>query len=83
MSLCVVAQRHSVFLGLPLGGDRDEFVDSLEAKGFVFKDEDNECTTLIGLFDGIGARIEVHATPRTHTVHIVTVYFVEMRGNEV
>ena len=83
MSLCIAAQRHSVFLGLSLGGDRDEFVDSLEARGFVFEDEDNQCTTLSGYFDGVGARIEVHATPRSHTVHIVTVWFVEMEGNEV
>ena len=83
MSLCAQAQRHSLFLGLPLGGDRDEFVDSLEAKGFVFEDEDNECTTLTGLFDGIGAKLEVHATPKSHTVHLVIVYFVEMEGNEV
>lgn len=83
MSLCMAAQRHSLFLGLPLGGDRDEFVDSLEAKGFVFKDEDDECTTLVGLFDGIGARIEVQATPRSHIVHLVTVWFVEIKGNEV
>ena len=57
MPLCLAAQRHSMFLGLPLGGDRDVFVDSLEAKGFVFKDEDKECTVLVGLFDGVGARI--------------------------
>lgn len=83
MSLCINAQRHSVFLGLELGGDRGEFVDSLEAKGFVFEDEDNECTTLTGRFDSVGARIEVHATPRSQIVHLVTVYFVEIEGNEV
>jgi len=83
MSLCLAAQRHSLFLGLPLGGDRDEFVDSLETKGFRFEDEDNECTTLTGLFDGIGAKIEVHVTPRSHTVHLVTVWFVEIGGNEI
>lgn len=83
LSLCITAQRHSVFLNLPLGGDRDEFVDSLEAKGFVFEDEDNECTTLTGFFDGIDAKIEVHATPRSHTVHLVTVWFVEIKGNEI
>ena len=83
MSLCTEAQRHSVFLGLELGGDRSEFVDSLEAKGYVLEDEDNECTTLSGLFDGIGARIEVRATPVSHVVHLVTVYFIEIGGNEI
>lgn len=83
MSLCMAAQRHSEFLGLPLGGDRDEFVEALEDMGYTFEDEDNECTTLTGLFDGIGARIEVHATPLSHTVHLVTVWFVEIEGNEV
>jgi len=83
MSLCMAAQRHSLFLGLPLGGDRDEFVDALEDKGYTFEEETNECTTLSGLFDGVGAKIEVHATPHSHTVHLVTVYFVEMEGNEI
>ena len=83
MSLGLAAQRHSLFLGLPLGGDRGAFVDSLEAKGFVFKDEDNECTVLVGLFDGVGAKIEVHATPQSNIVHLVAVYFVEIEGNEV
>ena len=77
------AQEHSVFLGLPLGGERGEFVDSLEAKGFIFEDEANECTWLSGLFDGVGASIEVHCTPRSHTVHRVVVRFVEIQGNEV
>ena len=77
------AQRHSQFLGLELGGDRDEFVDALEDKGFEFEEEDDECTVLSGLFDGVGARIEVQATPQSHTVHLVTVYFVEIGPNEV
>lgn len=83
MSLGLAAQRHSLFLGLPLGGDRGAFVDSLEAKGYVFEDETDESTTLTGIFDGVGARIEVHATPLSNIVHLVTVYFIEMEGNEV
>ena len=83
LSLCLKAQEHSVFLGLPLGGKRDEFVDALEEMGYDFEDQTDECTTLTGLFDGVGARIEVHATPRSHTVHLVTVWFVEIEGNEV
>lgn len=79
----VEAQKHSVFLGLELGGNRDELVDSLEGKGFVLLDETNECSTMAGLFDGIGSKIEVHATPRTHTVHLVAVYFSEIQGNEI
>ena len=83
ISLCLTAQRHSIFLGLELGGDRDEFVEAIEDKGFEFEDEDDECTVLSGIFDGVGARIEVHATPQSHTVHLVTVYFVEIGANEV
>lgn len=83
MSLCVMGQRHSVFLGIELGGDRDEFVEALEDKGFDFEEENEECTVLSGLFDGVGARIEVMATPQSHTVHLVTVYFVEIGPNEV
>ena len=77
------AQEHSIFLGIELGGDRDAFVEELEDKGFEFEEEDDECTVLSGLFDGVGARIEVLATPQSHTVHLVTVYFIEMEGNEV
>lgn len=79
----MTAQRHSLFLGIPLGGDRDEFVEALEDKGYVFEEEDNERTILTGHFDGIGAKIEVHTTPVSHTVHLVTVYFVEIKGNEI
>ena len=78
-----VVGQHAVFLGLPLGGDKDEFVDALQEKGFAFKGEADNRTTLVGLFDGIGARIEVHATPLSGTVHIVRVYFTEIQGNEV
>ncbi len=78
-----MAQRHSTFLGIELGGDRDEFLEALEDKGFEYEDEDDECTVLSGLFDGVGARIEVLSTPRSRTVHLVTVYFVEIQGNEV
>ena len=83
MSLGIAAQQHSVFLGVELGGDRDEFVESIEDKGFIFEEEDDECTVLSGLFDGVGARIEVHSTPQSHTVHLVTVWFVEIGPNEV
>ena len=83
ISLCAKAQRHSLFLGTPLGGERDDFVETLEDKGFYVENENDECTTLSGLFDGINSRIEVHATPRSHTVHLVIVYFVEMKGNEI
>ena len=83
MSLGIAAQQHSVFLGVELGGDRDEFVEAIEDKGFTFEEEDDECTVLSGLFDGVGARIEVHSTPQSHTVHLVTVWFVEIGPNEV
>ena len=32
MFMCAKAQEHSVFLGIELGGDKDEFVDALEDK---------------------------------------------------
>lgn len=79
----MTAQRHSLFLGIELGGNRDEFVEALEDKGFTFEEENDECTTLSGLFDGVGAKIEVHATPQSHIVHLVAVYFVEIKGNEI
>lgn len=83
MFLRLGAQEHSLFLGIPLGGDRDAFVASLEDLGYAYEEETATVTTLSGLFDGIGATVLVHATPQSHTVHLVTVYFTEMQGNEI
>lgn len=75
--------QHSAFLGIPLGGNRDRFVSAIEEKGFSVEKETAGSTTLSGLFDGVRAHIEVLATPRSNTVHIVRVYFTEIQGNEV
>lgn len=84
MSLEVYSQKtaHAVFLGLSLGGDRQEFVDSLEERGYEIDVEDHLYTSFTGLFDGVGVIIEVHATPISQIVHQVSVSFVEFQENE-
>lgn len=84
-SLIVVGQiaGHAVFLGLPLGGAGDVFVDSLEEKGYEVMNSSDVCTSLTGRFDGVGCIIEVHTTPQSHTVHQVSVSFVEFGPNEI
>ena len=74
---------HAVFLGLQLGGSGEAFVDSLERKGYEIQNSSDVCTSLTGLFDGVGCIIEVHTTPKSHTVHQVSVSFVEFGANEV
>ena len=74
---------HAVFMGLPLGGSGEAFVDSLERRGYEIQNSSDVCTSLTGLFDGVGCIIEVHTTPKSHTVHQVSVSFVEFGPNEV
>ena len=85
VSLHAVGQNayHAVFLGLPLGGSGEAFVDSLERKGYEIQNSSDVCTSLTGQFDGVGCIIEVHTTPKSHTVHQVSVSFVEFGANEV
>jgi hypothetical protein len=40
-------------------------------------------TSFTGMFDGVQCIIEVHATPKSHTVHQVSVSFSEFMENEV
>ena len=78
VSLYAVGQNayHAVFLGLPLGGSGEAFVDSLERRGYEIQNSSDVCTSLTGQFDGVGCIIEVHTTPKSHTVHQVSVSFV-------
>ena len=68
---------HALFLGLPLGGDLETFVDSLEDKGYEVQTMSETTASLTGMFDGVQCIIEVHATPKSHTVHQVSVSFSE------
>ena len=77
------SEAHAVFLGLPLGGDLETFVDSLEDKGYEVQTMSEATASLTGMFDGVQCIIEVHATPKSHTVHQVSVSFSEFMENEI
>ena len=77
------SSQHSVFLGLPLGGDLEVFVDSLEDRGYELQTMSGTVVSLTGMFDGVQCIIEVHATPKSSTVHQVSVSFSEFMENEV
>ena len=90
LSLCLLfafatraSSQHSVFLGLPLGGDLEVFVDSLEDRGYEVQTMSETVVSLTGMFDGVQCIIEVHATPKSSTVHQVSVSFSEFMENEV
>lgn len=74
---------HAVFLGLPLGGNLETFVDSLEDKGYEVQTMSETIASFTGMFDGVQCIIEVHATPKSHTVHQVSVSFSEFMENEI
>ena len=78
-----VSSQHAVFLGLPLGGDLEVFVDSLEDRGYEVQMMSGTVVSLTGMFDGVQCIIEVHATPKSSTVHQVSVSFSEFMENEV
>lgn len=76
-------ERHAMFLGLSLGGDYDDFLDSLEVRGYEVEEMNDTHASLTGMFDGVQCVIEVHATPKSKVVHQVSVSFVEFMHNDV
>ncbi len=74
---------HAVFLGISLGGDYDDFVDSLETRGYELQALTDTRASFTGMFDGVQCIIEVHATPKSRVVHQVSVAFAEFMENEV
>ena len=82
LSLLSYAQ-NAIFLGIPLGGGHEDFVDSLECKGYVVETLSDTHTSLSGMFDGVHCIIDVYATPKSHTIHLVSVSFTEFKANEV
>ena len=83
MFLRIFAQEHAVFLGLPLGCDVDDFVGELQDKGYEIQTRSQNVVSFTGMFDGVQCIIEVHATPKSHTVHQVSVSFSEFMENEI
>lgn len=75
--------QNAIFLGIPLGGEQENFVDSLEYKGYEVETLSETHTSLSGMFDGVQCIIDVYATPKSHTVHQVSVSFTEFKANEV
>ncbi len=74
---------HAIFLGIPLGGAYEDFLDSLETRGYELQTLTDTRASLTGMFDGVQCIIEVHATPKTQVVHQVSVSFAEFMENEV
>lgn len=74
---------HATFLGISLGGDYDDFLDSLEVRGYEVQTMADSHASLTGMFDGVRCIIEVHRTPESSVVHQVSVSFVEFMENEV
>ena len=80
---CVGRCQNAVFLGIPLGGEHEQFVEKLETMGYEVRTTSEIATSLTGMFDGVMCIIEVHATPKSHVVHQVSVSFSEFMENEV
>lgn len=76
-------EEHATFLGLSLGGDYEDFLDSLEFRGYDMLGMTETHASLGGMFDGVSCIIEVHATPKSSLVYQVSVSFVEFMENEV
>ena len=75
--------QNAVFLGIPLGGEQELFVEKLEDMGYEVQSMSGTATSLTGMFDGVMCIIEVHTTPRSRIVHQVSVSFSEFMENEV
>ena len=58
-------------------------MDSLEDRGYEVQTMSGTVVSLTGMFDGVHCIIEVHATPKSSTVHQVSVSFSEFMENEV
>lgn len=83
MFLRLPAQEHAVFLGLPLGGNVEEFVEELQDKGYEVRTRSQNIISLTGMFDGVQCIIEVHHTPKSLVVHQVSVAFAEFMENDI
>ena len=83
MFLRLPAQEHAVFLGLPLGGNVEEFVEELQDKGYEVRIRSQNIISLTGMFDGVQCIIEVHHTPKSLVVHQVSVAFAEFMENDI
>lgn len=79
--LCTYSQKHMGFMGIPIDGNANSFVNKLREKGFSKDIEDiPNAYCLTGKFYGEDANIQVDYAYDTHTVYSVTVYIVKRTG---
>lgn len=73
--ICVMAQEHLSFKGLPIEGSMTTFCQKLKAKGFTSIGRDNNITLFTGDFTGRKATVGVTATDDGKNVFAVIVFF--------
>lgn len=74
-TICVMAQEHLSFKGIPIEGSMTTFCQKLKAKGLTKIGTDNNVTLFTGDFTGRQATIGVGATDDGKSVHSVVVFF--------
>ena len=75
--VCISAQNHIEFMGVPVDGNINDFIVKLEAKQFKVKKRIDNIVIMNGKFAGESAEIFVASTNKTKTVWKVSVYFDE------
>lgn len=75
VAICVMAQEHLSFKGIPIEGSMTAFCQKLKAKGFTSIGRDNNITMFRGDFTGREATIGVKATGDGKNVFAVIVLF--------
>ena len=73
--ICVMAQEHLSFKGIPIEGSMTTFCQKLKAKGFSSIGRDNNITLFTGDFTGREATVGVTATDDGKNVFAVVVLF--------
>lgn len=73
--ICVMAQEHLSFKGIPIEGSMTSFCQKLKAKGFTSIGRDNNITLFTGDFTGRKATVGVTATDDGKNVFAVVVFF--------
>lgn len=74
-AICVMAQEHLSFKGIPIEGSMTTFCQKLKAKGFTSIGRDNNITLFTGDFTGRKATVGVTATDDGKNVFAVVVLF--------
>lgn len=75
VAICIMAQEHLSFKGIPIEGSMTTFCQKLKAKGFTSIGRDNNLTLFSGDFTGRKATVGVTATDDGKNVFAVVVLF--------